>query len=234
MRTTTLILLLILAQLLGQAQVKERLFYQITVDHMDPIEQGKLLKAKTLEDVIQYFPTSWIGVYEKTEVIKHSRFDRVVATGKDFNLSEEQTELLKSANLEDFITIKVYAKSMNSTSNTIEPHVIERTLGVVPDSKAWYEGGHDATKAYLREAVINKMTTAQYNALNKAEVQFYINEKGKAEAIRFDTSSGDKAVDALILEALKNMPAWHPAINNGKAVKQPCRLLMGDASVMGC
>lgn len=234
MRTITLIILLVLSQLLGQAQVKERLFYQIHVDHLDPIEQNTLVQAKSLEDIIAYYPSSWIGTYEKTEVIVQSLKGRKVAQGKNQILNEQQRELLKTANLEDFVTIKVYARSMNSTSNKIESHVMERTFGVVPDNQAWYEGGLDATKAYLKQSVVDKMSAAQYNGLKEIEVQFYINEHGKAEAISFTKMSEDKSLHALLIQALEDMPKWHPAINNGKPVKQPCRLILGDAKLVGC
>ena len=100
---------------------------------------------------------------------------------------------------------------------------------VNPETKATYTGGQQELKHYLKDHAIDKIPAETFKEWDLAAVKFTITEKGQvANAHIFETSKDEK-IDALLLETIKNMPNWTPAVySNGTKVEQEFVLTLGN------
>lgn len=84
--------------------------------------------------------------------------------------------------------------------------------------KASFQGGEKEFYNYLlSEIKFPRMVSSSTNELT-AVVSFNITEDGSCTDINIEQSIS-KRMDAQIIKALKKMPKWNPAIENGEATK---------------
>ena len=75
---------------------------------------------------------------------------------------------------------------------------------------------------------MDKLNAESRESVSRAKVCFAVDEAGKVGKIRVLQSSEDPAVDALLLQAFKAMPAWQAASDqNGNKISQEFEFIMG-------
>ena len=100
---------------------------------------------------------------------------------------------------------------------------------VNPQNVASYSGGEEELKQYLKNHAIDKIPTGSFKGWDLAAVKFTITEKGQILNAHIVETSKDEKIDALLLETIKNMPNWTPAMySNGTKVKQEFVLTVGN------
>ena len=102
---------------------------------------------------------------------------------------------------------------------------------VNPEIEARIPKGEKWLKSYIKENVIDKVARSSFEQYNLTAVKFSIDEKGAIVDTDVFQSSGNKEVDALLLETVCKMPSWEPAqFSDGTKVKQEFVLAIGDIS----
>jgi TonB family protein len=83
-------------------------------------------------------------------------------------------------------------------------------------------------RSFLFENLIQEITPTDKKDLERTIVLFTVTEVGSISHIRLAETSGKPEVDRRILEALRSMPKWKPAVDmNGQNVEQEFELLVG-------
>lgn len=158
------------------------------------------------------------------------------AEGKDDKLTQEQLEILNTADLGTDIKIKIKYKYKNLTSGFVcGNELIEANVKVtlIPDKEAEYPGGFAQLTKYLNDCVINKIPPHSDAGIWQGIMKFTVGEDGRVMDAKISRTSGSEKVDQLLLEAARNMPSWKPALNaNGEKVSQEFSIPLNSAE--GC
>ena len=205
----------------------QSLFYAVSGKYDKPITQEALQNAKHISDIIENYPHTWIKEYVSVEVRAGSGNQQTVATGKGDKLTGEQRELLRNAALATDITVDIDYKSKNYINHEIEDREFVVYMTVIPEKEAYFAGGYEKMIAYLEGNSRAKMETYDLNKMQRAIIRFTVNEKGNTESIRIGQSTGEEAIDKLLVDLISAMPDWEPAQSNGKAVEQHFEFTVG-------
>ncbi len=155
------------------------------------------------------------------------------ATNSD-QLSSDQLALLSRADLGSQIKIQLLFKYKDRSPDAFGPRdeAVEAEAGIqiLPQQAASFPGGQAQLSAFFGEEVVNKLSSEwDRKKLGNAVVRFTVRENGEVKDVSLASSSGDKKIDSLLLSALKQMPAWKPAVNaQGIKVQQEVRIPFGD------
>lgn len=192
------------------------------------ITKEKLQEAQTLKELNPYFRPSWIRSYIAVELSTSYQGKQVQARGKDENLSPAQIDLLDKVDEGAAILVTIqYIPENNLTQNDAKE--MDFTFTVEPDRGASYAGGTSKLMQYLKDNAIDKIPADSFEASVLAAITFTINESGEVIDAHVFESSTNERVDALLLEAVQNMPCWEPAeYKNGLNVRQDFVLMMGN------
>ena len=230
MKNTLITLLFSLLVLTGFSQ---DLSYEISGTNSNTITKEKLIAAKTMRDINPGYPSSsWITEYISTQVMATCNGKVMKAVNANDILSEEQKNILKTADLGADIVLDVYYKQINAVTANLEMHQMNFSFAVVPETKAEYPGGYEQVKKYLKEHAISKLT-ARDNKKLQATVRFTVNEQGEIANAQIAKTSGDKKTDRLLVDAINNMPKWKPA-ENSKGIKVKQNFVFTVGSGDGC
>ncbi|CAM1351669.1 energy transducer TonB [Tenacibaculum insulae] len=211
---------------------KNNINYFVKGANKKTITKSKLIKAKTLKDIIEHFPTSWISEYVSIDVYRTTAGKEVKASSKNLILTAKQKALFKNANIGDDVLIKIAYKSKNSVTNKLNLNEANIKMKVFPESSARFIGNENSLQEFLVKNSDNDLANWQYKPMESAIASFVINEIGTVTAVKIVTSTGVVSLDQSIIALLYKMPNWKPAMNyNGKPVKQQFEFVIGD---MGC
>ena len=206
----------------------QSLYYSVRGKYDKPVTQEELKKAEMISDLIENYPHKWIKEYVSVEVKASDGNHNVIAMGKDDKLTEEQLEVFQNAELATDIVVDVDYKSKNYINNEIESQELKVYMTVVPEKEATYAGGYEKMIYYLEENSRSQMETYDLNKMQRAIIQFTVNEKGETESIRIGQSTGEEEVDKLLVDLISAMPDWNPAEQaDGKKVKQHFEFTVG-------
>ena len=129
------------------------------------------------------------------------------------------------------IIVDVNYKYKNPVTNEINIHTMHAAVTLVPEIEAEYIGGYEQLRKYLKEKCIKKISELIPKQFQQGSVRFTVNEKGEIVNAEISMSSGDKAADKLLLDAINKMPKWKPAENSkGIKVKQQFQFSMGNGN----
>jgi TonB family protein len=203
-------------------------FYDIRGNYKHAVNVTQLENATSLKDIVPHYPENWIEEYISTELSVSTAGESRMAVGKNAKLSSEQKALLKNVNPASKVAVRVNYLSKNAVTTLTDKNRMEVELTVVPEKEAKYPGGMEQLIASLKNNNNEKLRKESLTDLNLTTIFFAINKQGNVEDVRLTQSSGDKTVDNILLESIRNMPRWTPAEkNNGDTVKQEFEFTFG-------
>ena len=229
-----LFLLLVCQAAFSQETIPQRMVtYEIHGTYTRSIHQDQLSNAGSLGDIMPYYPAAWIMSYNSAEVSTTSNGTPMSAPGDNDILTEQQKNILRTADLGSDVVINIIYKTNNSATGDPESRIIHYDVTVVPEIEAAYSSGKEAMNKYLKEKAIDKLPDSKDNPY-QAIVSFTVTEEGKIADTQITKSSGSASTDKLLLKAITKMPAWKPAQKaKGTKVKQSFEFTV-DTGGNGC
>jgi TonB family protein len=164
--------------------------------------------------------------YVSIEVLTTSNGKTLAARSSTDELTNEQKNILNSADLGSDIRIKIkfnykkwVYKNIHSTDTLKEALYL---ITVVPATEAEYPGGFKQLSTYLTTNILDKISDKNRSKnILQAIVKFTVDEEGQLMDVKLSRTSTDLKTDQLILDAIHKMPKWKPAKNyQGMKVKQ--------------
>jgi hypothetical protein len=188
----------------------------------------KLNEAKTILDLNEKYKSSWVREYISVEIqtIKNGKTKKAVS--KSDVLTQEQKDLMKMADLDKAISVKVLYMPDNTLKHNDIQEIVFSVL-VTPAHDAQYVGGTQQLNKYLKEKAIHKIPSGSFQNFDLAAVKFTISEQGQIVDAHIFLNAKDEKTDALLLDAICSMPGWKPAsYADGTPVKQEFVLTVGS------
>jgi len=238
MKHLTLILVLVILAFSGFAQYEG---FDIFGSQSSPYSDAHMVvtldtlqEAKTLEDINKWFKASWVEDYIFVEVSSNCGDVVKKAVGKNDTLTIEQKELIKMANADCTVYVKVDYIPINNLSDNL-PKKMNFSLKVNPIYEANYVDGNEKLKAFLKEKTVDKISKTTLEQIKIATAKFNINEAGEVVDAYIFKSSEDDSIDQLMLDGINSMPQWNPAKNlEGKNIAQEFEFSLGTQILYGC
>jgi TonB family protein len=196
------------------------LMYDIHSRSFLPVKQDKLGNAELMGDIIPYYPEHWMDTIISSRISVSSQKNIKAAFRDSDRLSDEQKILLKSLDVGTDLDVQIKYGTKNSVTGQPEEHMMKLTITVMPESEAAYVGGYPKMSKYLWDHAITKINPNTSEDLREARVRFEVDQEGMVRNAQIVISSGNTAIDQLLLDSISNMPAWKPAESNGRKVKQ--------------
>ncbi len=203
------------------------------------ITKEKLKEAHTIRDFknavrdnnLDYKP-SWVKEYISVEISTIYNGRTRTAVSKDDTLTQEQKDYMFEADPGTDISVNVKYIPDNTLKHN-DPKELNFTVAVGPEKEATYPGGEQQLKKYLQEKAIDQISAASFENFDLVAIKFTINEEGEiVNAYLFGDeyrSEKNEKRDALLLEAIRNMPCWRPAqYADGTEVKQEFVFTVGN------
>ncbi|MFT4876262.1 MAG: hypothetical protein ACI9AU_000650 [Bacteroidia bacterium] len=166
-----------------------------------------LKNAKSIADVIAYYPGTLIVSCDSVVVVTTSNGRQKKAIGKSENLTEEQKAILATADMFSNLVLFINHKSKNSVTGELENGEMLVKLMVRPETEAVFNGGMDGLIDYLKENSEEQVKQLAVKHGFVAVVNFTINEEGNADEIEVAESSEYLGIDEVLKQLLKNMPS---------------------------
>ena len=199
----------------------KRLTFNVRGVYKEGTTQSDLANALTISDLISEFSTKVKTFKTIIQVADAQQTNKRIANGTDENLTAEQIALIKSANLEDEVTIVVNFNATNVINGKVEERELHIRLTVIPEIEAEYATGNDELVNYLEEYSNSILTQEMKDAFQFAYVEFVVNETGGIEDVRMNVSTEYENIDKQLMDFVERMPEWKPAQNGqGEFVKQ--------------
>lgn len=196
------------------------------------ITKSKLNEAKTLKDIVEHFPATWIGEYVLVETYRVTKDEGIKEVGKDINLNAKQQALFNSVNIGDDILIRVVYRDKESLGVNGAKKETNITMTVVPEVAASFKKGNKQLTEYLKENSGSRILNWEFKPMQNASALFTINEVGEVTNVKVTKTTGVVSVDKAIIELLYKMPKWNAAKNSkGEFVMQQFELIIGE---VGC
>jgi TonB family protein len=220
--------------LLAIAGFSQDINYDVRGKYKHPATKDKLNDARSMSDLIPYYPASWITSYISTEILVTEDGNALRAAGINETLSADQISLLGSAGFGADIEININYLTRDFTTADSENRTMNYSATVIPDTEAEFPDGYQQLKQYLKETAIDKISDKDAEQLEFAVVRFTVNEDGGIANAQVSRTSGDPLIDELLLEAISKMPRWSAAEDsNGIKVSQEFEFTVQGGSV-GC
>jgi TonB family protein len=192
------------------------------------VSETKLKEAQTLSDLNYKYKSSWISEYISVEISTSQNGKVTTALGKNDQLTQEQKDHLIKADRNTAVSVLVNYIPENDLKNK-EVREMDFTFSIDPAHDAAFSEGQLELKQYLKQAVLDKISSDVFTNYDLAAVKFTVNEDGKITNAHVVESSKDEKVDELLLATMQNMTDWKPAkYSNGLQVKQDFVLTVGN------
>lgn len=205
--------------------------YSVHGKYENPITNEKLIKVRSLGDIIPYYPSSWIESYNSVEISVKSNNNTLSLKSANDILSEDQLKMIGSLDIGTEISISIGYQSVNSVTNQAENRNMQYSATVVPEKEAEYSDGDEQLTHYIKKNAIDKISADDTKELEVAVVRFTVNEAGKITGSRIEKTSGKENIDRLLLEVINEMPDWEPAADSqGKKVSQEFELIVSNGT----
>lgn len=149
-------------------------------------------------------------------------------------LTTEQKNLLSRADLGSRIKVQLRFTYKNRTKDNYGPRdeavEAEVSISLLPAQAAEFPGGEKQLSAFFGTRVVQQLSSEwDRRKLERGVVNFTVSETGAISNAVVVTTTGDKQIDALLLESIKDMPSWKPAVNSaGVKVKQVVVIPFGE------
>ncbi|NTV82825.1 MAG: energy transducer TonB [Bacteroidales bacterium] len=199
--------------------------------YTNPITKEKLSKARSMADIISYYPSSWIESYNSAEITVISSSSTFSAKSANDILSKEQLKLISSLDFGTEIVINIGYQRMNPITNKTEDGNMHYKATVIPETEAVYSDGYEELTHYLKSNTVENISADDSKDLHQAVVRFTVDEAGEIVNANIFKSSGKPGIDKLLLEAINDMPKWRPAADSqGHKVRQEFEFTLSDSS----
>lgn len=209
----------------------QNLNFSIHGKYEHPISKETLAKARSVGDIIPYYPASWIDSYNLSVISVTSNNNTVSARSSNDVLSEDQLKMIGSLDIGAELSINIDYQSVNSVTNQTESRSMHYSATVVPEKEAVYTDGNEQLTQYIKQNAIEKISADDTKELEVAVVRFTVSEAGKITGSRIEKTSGIESVDRLLLDVIDQMPDWQPAADvQGQKVSQEFELVVSNGN----
>ncbi len=192
------------------------------------IQENKLAGINTLQDLDKRYPASWVKEYFSVEISAFKNGTKTKASGNSEVLTQEQKELIQSADRNRDIAVNItYLPNNSLKNNTAKQYDFE--VAVMPVKNASYAEGAEQLTQYLRNNCIVNIEAGSFTGYDLTAIKFTITEQGYIRDIKVAMPSKEAKIDEMLVAAISKMPAWKPAeFSNGFKVKQDFVLTIGN------
>jgi TonB family protein len=94
-----------------------------------------------------------------------------------------------------------------------------KPIFVAVEENAQFVGGNEAMMRHMKENLVLPLPDQRRNSKSRCVATFIVNEDGSVSDVAI-ISKVDSEIDRAVVNAIKSMPRWNPARQNGEAVKQ--------------
>ena len=94
-----------------------------------------------------------------------------------------------------------------------------KPIYVAVEENAQFVGGNEAMMRHMKENLVLPLPDQRRNSKSRCVATFIVNEDGSVSDVAI-ISKVDSEIDRAVVNAIKSMPRWNPARQNGEAVKQ--------------
>ena len=197
------------------------------------ITKSELQLVNTIKDLEPGFPDSWIQSFESVQVSVQNGKHSESADGLNSTLNDDQKMLLNKVSTGDEIQFQVRYEVENSINRENSKRELQYSFTVVPATQALFPGGYEELREYIRKNAIGIAANPPNAETQLTTIQFTITTEGYVDNVRIKQSSQDEKVDDTILQSIRHMPQWTPALDeDGNKVAQHFTLNVGAA--LGC
>lgn len=193
------------------------------------ITKDKVIKAKQLPDLIEYYPHNWIETYDLVTVGVIKNGVETKLTSKNYVLTPEQISLINTVNLNDVIVIHIKYKSKNPVTEKKEDNELNYDLKVSPEHQAEFKGGYYKMIQHLKGNTGISVLNWAIEKDKQAILHFWVDEEGKVVNVVIKKTSGVEVVDNELERLIKDMPQWNPAKSNHENVMQEFEFAIGNS-----
>ena len=192
------------------------------------IQENKLAGINTLQDLDKRYPSSWFKEYFSVEISAFKNGTKTKASGNSEVLTQEQKELIQSADRNRDIAVNItYLPNNSLKNNTAKQYDFE--VAVMPVKNASYAEGAEQLTQYLRNNCIVNIEAGSFTGFDLTAIKFTITEQGHIRDIKVAMPSKDAKIDEMLVAAISKMPTWKTAeFSNGLKVKQDFVLTIGN------
>ncbi len=192
------------------------------------IQENKLPEINTLQDLDKRYPASWVKEYFSVEISAFKNGTKLKALGNNDVLTQEQKELIQTADRNRDIAISItYLPNNSLKNNTAKQYDFDVT--VMPVKNASYAEGAEQLTQYLRNNCIVNIDAGSFTGYDLTAIKFTVTEQGYIKDIKVAMPSKDAKVDEMLVAAISKMPTWKPAeFSNGLKIKQDFVLTIGN------
>ena len=192
------------------------------------IQENKLAEINTLQDLDKRYPASWVKEYFSVEISAFKNGTKLKALGNNDVLTQEQKELIQTADRNRDIAISItYLPNNSLKNNTAKQYDFDVT--VMPVKNASYAEGAEQLTQYLRNNCIVNIDAGSFTGYDLTAIKFTVTEQGHIKDIKVAMPSKDAKIDEMLVAAISKMPTWKPAeFSNGLKIKQDFVLTIGN------
>jgi TonB family protein len=157
----------------------------------------------------------------------------VKATSNSPKLTRQQMELLKHTDVGTEIQVSIRFKYQNEAVKVFGDGSSVKEgdfrVKVVPHTESAFPGGKDGLTTFFTKQVSARITPSVLTkTTDRAIVSFVVSEEGTVTNPAIITSSKTPKIDQIILDAIRKMPSWKPAVDaKGNRVPQTFRITFG-------
>jgi hypothetical protein len=192
------------------------------------ISKSDLNVAVTVKDLRPIYNPAWIREFISVTVSATINGTKKQSISKSDKLSKEQLSIMNMADVQSPISLVIKYIPENTLVNNSEKE-IDYTFIVSPEKEAQFNGGKKEMELYLKEKIINKLTTENFDNQTFASVVFEVNTLGEIINAKLSNSSKNENTDQILLESIQSMPNWTPAeYKNGKKEIQKFAFILGN------
>jgi hypothetical protein len=141
--------------------------YEVHAKYIHAITKESLQKAQSMNDLIPYYPSSWIANYNSVEITATNNGIPVVAAGLNDQLTTEQKQILNSADPGTDVVFDISFRYNNSVTEITDAGKIHYITTLVPETEAEYPGGNEQMNQYLKENAISKIPESSFKQPNR-------------------------------------------------------------------
>jgi hypothetical protein len=226
MKHLTPILFALLFTVGGQAQEFD-LFHNVY-----PTAKGFTLTLEELDTVVtlidlnKHYEEDWVETYQQVTLTATVDGRKQAYSSKDDTLTTAQLAAIRSADNGTPITIALTYFPVGYTEEKT-PRANGFSFVISPQT-ARYKDGKDALLAHLH-STIDEIPREVFSIYQAYAVDFTVDHNGAIIDAAIQQSTDDSTADALLLDAICNMPRWQPATYpDGETTKQNFVFVVGD------
>lgn len=190
--------------------------------------KSALSEANTIADLNKYYKPEWVREFITIDISTSHNGEIMHAVSQNDTLTHEQKLNIKKADVNSEVLVYIKYIPENTLVDN-DAKELDFSFFIDPDQEAQFATGQQQLKRYIEDNAMSKVSEESFNIHHLTAVKFTISEEGQVVDAYVFESSEDEEVDAILLEAICNMPKWTPAeYKNGLTVKQDFVLTIGD------